>query len=130
MESLARSPDARLILSQLSLIEIESVFAIKVRTGILAKADLDPFRGLFFADLANGRFEVVLLARRHFQAAEGLIRAHAVDHALRTLDALQLSVALDLKRRGVAPYLVTSDKNLCDLGALEGFTILDPTQTG
>lgn len=87
MESLVQAPGTRLIISQLSLIEIQSVFATKVRTGVIGKAALDQLRGLFFSDLDKGRFEVVLLARRHFQRAETLIRTHAVDHALRTLDA-------------------------------------------
>lgn len=128
MESLVQAPGTRLIISQLSLIEIQSVFATKVRTGVIGKATLDQLRGLFFSDLANGRFEVVLLARRHFRSAATLIRTHAVDCALRTLDAIQLSVALDLHRRGAASDLVASDKNLCNVAALEGLTVLNPSE--
>ena len=128
MESLVSAPDARLIVSQLSLIEIQSVFATKVRAGVIDKATLDQLRGLFFADLARGRFEVVLLARRHFQQAEALVRNHAVERALRTLDALQLSVALDLKRRGAASQLVASDKNLCAVAAQEGLAVANPSE--
>jgi len=127
MESLVQAPGTRLIVSQLSLIEIQSVFAAKVRTGVIDKATLDLLRGLFFSDLAKGRFEVVLLARRHFQSAEALVRTHAVDYALRTLDALQLSVALDLHRRGAASDLVAADKNLCNVAALEGLTVINPS---
>ncbi|MBI3696895.1 MAG: hypothetical protein HY238_18935 [Acidobacteria bacterium] len=94
---------------------------------MIDKAALEQLRGLFFADLAKGRFEVVLLARRHFHGAEALVRAHAVDRALRTLDAIQLSVALDLKRRGVASELVASDRDLCAAAAVEGLTVLNPT---
>ena len=128
MESLAGAPNTRLIISQLSLIEIQSVFATKVRTGVIGKTALDQLRGLFFSDLAKGHLEVVLLARRHFQRAATLIRAHAVDYALRTLDAMQLSVALDLHRRGAASILVASDKHLCDVAALEGLTVLNPSK--
>ena len=128
MESLVQAPGRRLIISQLSLIEIQSVFATKVRTGVIDKATLDQLCGLFFSDLANGRFEVVLLARRHFQKAEALVRTHAVDHALRTLDAIQLSVALDLHRRGAASDLVASDKKLCNVAALEGLTVINPSE--
>ena len=125
MESLVQAPGTRLIISQLSLIEIQSVFATKVRTGVIDKATLDQLRGLFFSDLANGRFEVVLLARRHFQSAEALVRSHAVNYALRTLDAMQLSVALDLHGRGAASDLVASDKNLCNVATLEGLTVIN-----
>jgi hypothetical protein len=129
MESLVQSPGTRLIVSQLSPIEIQSVFATKVRTGVIGKSTLDQLRGLFFSDLAKGRFEVGLLARRHFQSAETLIRTHAVDYALRTLDALQLSVALDLHRRGAASDLVASDRNLCRVASLEALTVLNPSDS-
>jgi predicted nucleic acid-binding protein len=128
MESLVKAPSTRLILSELSLIEIQSVFATKARTGVIDKATLDQLRGLFFSDLAIGRFEVVLLARRHFQSAEALIRSHAVDYALRTLDALQLSVALDVNRRGAALEVVASDRNLCNVAAFEGLGVINPSE--
>jgi predicted nucleic acid-binding protein len=126
MESLARIPEVRLIISQLSLIEIQSVFATKVRTGAIDQATLDQLRGLFFAELARGRFEVVLLARRHLSAAEMLVRTHSVGQGLRTLDAIQLAVALDLKRRGAASELVASDKNLCAVASVEGLSVFNP----
>lgn len=128
MELLAQTPGARLIISQLSLIEIQSVFATKVRTGVIDQATLDQLRGLLFAELARGRFEVVLLARRHLNAAEALVRTHSVAHGLRTLDAIQLSVALDLKRRGAASELVASDKNLCTVASIEGLSVINPTE--
>ena len=128
MEELVREPDARLIISQLSLIEIQSVFAAKVRTGVIGNAALDQLRGLFFSHLAKRRYEVVLLTRRHFQTAESLIRTHAVDSALRTLDAMQLSMALDLHNRGAASGFVASDKNLCKVATLLGLTVLNPSE--
>jgi hypothetical protein len=128
MEALVQTSGTRLIISQLSLIEIQSVFATKVRTGIIDRAALEQLRGLFFADLARGRFEVVLLGRRHFQGAEALMRVHAVDRSLRTLDAIQLSLALDLQRRGAASDLVASDRNLCNVATLEGLSVLNPSE--
>jgi predicted nucleic acid-binding protein len=129
METLAQSPGAQLIISELSLIEIESVFATKVRTGAMAKAALDHLRGLFSADITKGRLDVVLLARRHFRNAAALLRLYAVDHALRTLDALQVSVALDLQQRGVTSELVASDRNLCNVAAMQGLTVFNPLET-
>lgn len=51
MEMLAQSPDNRLIISQLSVIELQSVFAAKVRMRVIDQASLNQLRGLFFADL-------------------------------------------------------------------------------
>ena len=127
MESLANVPRVRMIVSQLSLIEIQSVFAIKVRTGVIARTTLDQLRGLFFSDLARRRFEVVIVGTMHFQRAETLIRSHAVGNALRTLDAIQLSVALDLHRRGIVSDVIASDKNLCNVASLEGLTVINPS---
>jgi hypothetical protein len=69
-EAIAAGPDAHLIISQLSLIEIQSVFATKVRTGVIDKTSSDQLRGLFFADLASGRFKVVSVSRWYFRSAE------------------------------------------------------------
>lgn len=129
MEALAARAGVRLIISQLSLVEMQSVFAGKVRTRAIDLVALDQLRGLFYADLAKSRFEVVLLTHRHLAAAEALVRAHAVERALRTLDALQLSVALDLRRRGTAASMVTCDRNLGGVATREGLAVLDPALT-
>jgi hypothetical protein len=54
MEMLAQVPDNRLIISQLSVIELQSVFATKVRTGVIDQASLDQLRGLFLPTLPLG----------------------------------------------------------------------------
>jgi len=128
MEMLAQPADNRLVVSQLSVIELQSVFATKVRMGVIDQTSLDQLRGLFFADLAAGRFKVVLVSGRYFRSAERLIRTHAVSRALRTLDALQLAVALELHRRGAAIALVASDSNLCEVAAVEGLQVVNPIQ--
>ena len=46
MEMLAQPPDRRLIISQLSVIELQSVFAAKVRTRVIDQASLNHLRGL------------------------------------------------------------------------------------
>jgi predicted nucleic acid-binding protein len=128
-ETLAAGSDARLLISQLSLIEIQSVFATKVRTGAIDHTSSDQLRGLFFADLATGRFKVVSVSRWYFRSAERLIRLHAVNNALRTLDALQLAVALELHQRGIVSAMVASDRNLIEVAALEGLPVINPLQT-
>ena len=128
MEMLAQSPDNRLIVSPLSVIELQSVFATKVPMGVIDRASLDQLRGLFFADLADGRFKVVLVSGRYFRGADRLIRTHAVNRSLRTLDALQLAVALELHRRGATTALVASDRNICEVAAVEGMQVVNPMQ--
>jgi predicted nucleic acid-binding protein len=108
-EALAEAPDTRLIVSQLSLVEIQSVFATKV---------ISPPAG-----------SKSLVSRRCFRSAERLICLHAVSNALRTVDALQLAVALELHRRDIVSAIVASDRNLGEVAALEGLPVINPIQT-
>ena len=55
---------------------------------------------------------------------------HGAAEALRTLDALQLSVALRLKRAGLVTVFVAADQRLCKVAALEGFAVINPEQPG
>ena len=48
--------------------------------------------------------------------------------ALRTHDALQLSVALGLKRAGLVTVFVAADQKLCRVAMLEGFAVTNPEQ--
>jgi predicted nucleic acid-binding protein len=95
---------------------------------VIDRINSDQLRGLFFADLASGRFKVISVSRWYFRGAERLIRLHAVNRALRTLDALQLAVALELHRRGIVSAVVASDRNLGEVAALEGLPVIDPVQ--
>jgi hypothetical protein len=110
------------------MVEMQSVFAAKVRMRVIDQASLNQLSGLFFADLAAGRFKVVLISDRYFRSADRLIRTHAVSRALRTLDALQLAVALELHRRIAGTILVASDRNLCEAAVAEGLQIINPIQ--
>jgi len=42
------------------------------------------------------------------------------------LDALQLSVALDLRHRGMLDYFVCADKDLCEVAKSEGLAVINP----
>ena len=45
---------------------------------------------------------------------------------LRTLDALQLAVALDVQHRVGLDALVAADKAFCEVATLEGLAVLNP----
>jgi hypothetical protein len=47
-------------------------------------------------------------------------------HRLRTLDALQLAVALDLHQKGAIDRLVCADRDLLVVASAEGLHVLDP----
>jgi hypothetical protein len=62
----------------------------------------------------------------HFSKAEWLIGRYAFSNRLRTLDALQLGVALDLKGQERLDYFVAADKVLLAVAKLEGLQVLNP----
>ena len=45
---------------------------------------------------------------------------------LRTLDALHLAIAFDLKERGLAQNLITADAAMASVGSREGLVIVNP----
>jgi hypothetical protein len=110
------------------VVETVSVFAKKVRSGQLSPADFGLLRRRFFADLRQRRPTIVRLLMRHFQEADRLLQSHSLTHALHTLDAIQLAVALDLRRRGLLDELVTADRVLLTVAGLEGLTVVNPEQ--
>lgn len=62
----------------------------------------------------------------HYQEADQLLRRHGPTRRLRTLDSLQLAVALDLHHKKAIDRVVTSDKDLLAVAAAEGLAIFDP----
>lgn len=126
VEQLLKEPGARHFISRLTVIEIQSVFAGKVRAGVIGESDFRTLRRRFLTDVARHRLDVVRLTGFHYQQAEQLIRKHAMSYSLRTLDAIQLSVVLDLRARGLSNYFVCADRNLCKVAVSEGLTVINP----
>ena len=83
-------------------------------------------RRRFLEDIASGVFRVVALTSDHYHDAGELIERHGSSHGLRTLDSLQLAVALSLHRGGAIENLVAADRVLCKVAALEGISVTDP----
>jgi predicted nucleic acid-binding protein len=111
----------------LSLVEMESVLAIKVRTGELDAEGRELARRRLRADLAQGRLRVgPPVDERHYRKARGLIARYGVERGLRTLDAIQLAVALDLHGGGVVSVFVAADHRLCQVAEDCDFPTVDP----
>ena len=126
IDALVRDPENECIISQLTTVEICSVFALKVRTGAIAPQELDQLQGRFFADLKARRFKAVLMEPHHIRMAQDLILRYGLSHALRTLDAIQLAVAIHLRQESGLDVLVAADARLCAAAATEGFAVLNP----
>jgi predicted nucleic acid-binding protein len=117
---------AQVRISRLSVVELRSVFAIKVRTQVVTREDVGLLLRQFHEDVVAQRFQVFAVSEQEFAFAERLIEKYAFDKPLRTLDAVQLAVALGLKSQGLIDHFVAADAALCEVAALEGFSVLDP----
>jgi predicted nucleic acid-binding protein len=126
VDQLLAAPGLRHFVSRLSVVEIYSVFGKKVRTGILSLADFQLLGRRFRSDARQRVFHVVRLTSTLFRAAEQLVRRLSPAQNLRTLDALQLAVALDLRSRGLVTQFVCADQRLCTIAAGEGLIVVNP----
>jgi len=115
-------------ISSLALLEVQSAFAMKVRTGAIDRQLAGQQRAALMLDIASDSIEVYSVTVDHFRDAERLIGRHSFSRRLRTLDALQLAVALDLGSQNLLDYFVVADDALGQTASLEGLVVVDPTK--
>ena len=120
------APDRRIIISRLAGVELHSALALKTRTGHLDSERSAALRIRFLDDVASGAIALVAVSEFHYPAAERLIIRYGDRKGLRTLDALQLAVALDVQHRVGLDALVAADKAFCEVATLEGLAVLNP----
>ena len=128
VERLFAHSGAQRVISRLALVEMESVFALKVRTGELPQQAALTARQRLESDLGRRHVLVAAVRDEHFQIAKLLVIKHGADHGLRTLDALQLAVTSGLQRAGFTPTFVAADQKLCQAAESEGFRVMNPEQ--
>jgi predicted nucleic acid-binding protein len=126
VDEIMKAVGARIRISRLTVVELSSVFAIKVRTQFISREDARLFLRQFREDVVSRRFEVFGVGESEFALAERLVEQYAFEMRLRALDAVQLAVALGLRRQGLIDRLVAADKTLCEVAALEGFSVFNP----
>jgi len=119
---------SRRFISRFTLLEMESVLALKFRTGEIDEQSLTMARRRLEADLGSRRLLVATVSDDHLRGARQLLIEHGRTEALRGPDALQLSVAFGLKRAGLVSVFVAADQKLCRVAMIEGFTTLNPEQ--
>jgi predicted nucleic acid-binding protein len=119
--------NARHYISRLGIVEAQHAFTIKLRTGDITETDFEGLRQRLLRDIGQGQFQHVRVTEPHYREAERLMIAYR-RRRFRTLDALQLAVALDLRRRDMIEYFVCADTRLCETAQEEGLLILNPVQ--
>lgn len=113
-------------ISRLSLVEAVSAIALRVRLGEVSAEQPAHVRSMLLADIRHKQLNVARVLIRHWQRAEQLILRHATAHAFRTLDAIQLAIAIDLRERGLVECFVSADRRLREVAELENFDCLNP----
>jgi predicted nucleic acid-binding protein len=126
VDQLLADPRAHHFITRLTVVEIHSVFAKKVRTGVVSAADFELLCRRFRGDVRRRKLQVVRLSSPYFQAAEQLVRRLGLAQNLRTLDALQLAAALDLQAKGLVDRFISSDQSLCVIAATQGLVVANP----
>ena len=131
VERILHQPGSKGIVSRLSLIEMESVFAIKVRTGALSENGRSLALRRLRADIARNRLIVgPPIEPKRYRSAAKLLRLHGVSRGLRTLAALQLAVALDMLDASSISVMISADKRLCEVAEVCGCPAIDPANPG
>ncbi len=126
VSAIFKQPGRQVRVSSLGFLEIQSAFALKVRSGALDRKAAGMQRARLLLDVAAGEIEVYGLTPEHFLTAERLIGRHGFRYRLRTLDALQFAVALDLATQGLVDHFLVADQPLAEVASLEGLNVINP----
>jgi predicted nucleic acid-binding protein len=126
VDQIVNSPGNPIRISRLTVAELTSAFAIKVRTQSISRKDADAFLRQFQQDITGGKLEVFSVGEPEFTTAELLVERSAFDSRLRALDALQLAVAAELRSQELVDHFVAADAILCEVARPEGFSVINP----
>ena len=125
IEAIFGQTESRLIVSRLAVVELESAFALKLRTGAISVDQRRLATTGFYMDLGS-RLTVIAMTDVHFSLARLLILNFGVSSGLRTLDALQLSVASELRRLELVDFFVSADAKLAEVAHTQGISVINP----
>jgi predicted nucleic acid-binding protein len=126
--------DAHHIIARLTVVEAQSALVRKMRMGELSEPAFDLACQRLREDIAQLRLRVLRMTEWHYQTAEHLLHKYAPRQGkqqprVRTLDALQLAVALDRRNRGQLNWFVCADDNLCQAAQEEQLSVLNPSRS-
>ena len=124
--SLADDPDNRIFISRLGLIEWHSAFFRLRRMDIFTQDEFQTIRTRFLSDIRHRKFLIQPLERTHQNRAIRLLSRYAVTQSLRTLDALQLAIALHTNSHTPLDHFVCADIPFCKVATLEGLSVINP----
>ena len=116
----------RIFTSRLTLVELTSVAAIKVRTGAMTAEAAGKSLSTVAECHKSRQFIAHGVLQEDYDHAQELLNRHAQQNRLRTLDSLQLASAIRWRAKSGIDFFVTADRALAGVAVLEGFAILIP----
>jgi predicted nucleic acid-binding protein len=130
VERIVSEPHSLRFISRLTLVEVLRAFSRRLRTQEIAEQELERLRFGLYEDLHRRRMWVKEVTRLHYRSAARLVQQYASTQTvplLRTLDALHLAVALDIREREGLDFFVCADQDLCAVAEAEQLSVLNPT---
>jgi predicted nucleic acid-binding protein len=125
IDGLFRSPDDRVFVSRLAIVEIHSTFARLVREGVITKDDFEKVTLAMEQDVANRVLTIAALSSRRLQEAAAVLATHGMTTPIRTLDAIHLATAQALHGRSRIAAFVAADKKLLVAAKACGLNVLE-----
>jgi predicted nucleic acid-binding protein len=119
-------PNTSRFISRLSAVEIHAVLAKKVREKHISLKDFERLRRRFLFDVHEGLLRIIRMGSTHYGLAQKLLVKHAPEKSLRTLDALQLGVAIELQDHVTLKGFVAADRALLTIAKSEGLMPINP----
>ncbi len=121
-----RSPSNVIYIARVTSVEVASAVARRRKGGTITAAKASSIVRRFRHHF-SGRYMVVEITPTLLNEA----MRHAIRHALRAYDAVQLASALEINRKeqnaGFAPVaLISADRDLNNAAVAEGLTVDDP----
>ena len=125
IDNLFAEPDAKFIISDISIIEFYSAIALKVRIGDIQEDDFTILRKRFAQDIKDEVYQVVEVTKQAKTEAVNLLITYGKTYSLKTLDALQLAV-MKLGDPHKTQVIVCADGKFCRIITLDGFRTINP----
>lgn len=127
MEQLIGNLGNRIYIAPITLIEFESVLAIKQRTRQISAEEAEVSRSRLSGELKSEFVRGTASVRPgHLRSAGLLIRRFGVTHSLRAMDAIQVAIAAELYDEKRIHFFLTSDIRLFGVAKTLGIPSIDP----
>ena len=94
----------------------------------MTAAQIQAMWARFKNDQAGHVIRILRMREKHYRNSEGLLLRYGLQLGLRTLDALQLAIAVELRRQRRITHVVASDANFSAVALAEGFVVINPEQ--